>query len=96
MYKIRGGGPGVHFNIGLSQTEKAELDSISLEALLATHKRACASRSSLYRGVSWYKGCLKWTAQISIAGKRRHLGYFHLEEDAARAYDRAAKDGHGR
>jgi hypothetical protein len=96
MYKIRGGGPGVHFNVGLSETEKAELDSMSLEALLATHKKAFSSGSSLYRGVTWSKSRQKWKAAIKIDGKGKNLGGFLLEEDAARAYDRAAKDRHGR
>jgi hypothetical protein len=44
MYKVRGDGPGVHFNIGLSDEEKADLDSISLEALMAKHKTSNSKR----------------------------------------------------
>jgi hypothetical protein len=95
MYKIQGSDPGVHYNVGLSQTERTELDSMSLKALVATHMQAHASGSSNYRGVSWNKRRQKWEAQIRIAGKPKGLGYFHLEEDAASAYDREAKDGHG-
>jgi hypothetical protein len=96
IYKVRGDGPGVHFNIGLSDSEKEELDSLSLEALMATHKKAFSSGSSLYRGVNWDTEKQKWRACIKIGGKMKHLGYFLLEEDAARAYDRVAKEIHGR
>jgi hypothetical protein len=93
MYKVRGDGPGIHFNVGLSDAEKAELDLISLKALLTAHKRAF---SSLYRGVCWTKNKQKWMAQIDLVNSKKILGVFHLEEDAARTYDIAAKETHGR
>jgi hypothetical protein len=96
MYKIRGGGPGVHFNVGLSGADKAELDSISLEALMETHKKPFSTGSSLYRGVSWNNRDKRWIAQSQFRGMNRHLGCFLLEEDAAHAYDRAAKEICGR
>jgi hypothetical protein len=96
MYKVRGDGPGVHFNVGLSDAEKTELSSISLEALLATRKGVFSSGVSLYRGVSWHKRKQNWLATISIRRKTKNLGCFSLEEDAAKAYDRAAKYEHGR
>jgi IS5 family transposase len=43
--------------------------------------------SSLYRGVNRSHG--KWHARIVIGGKRRSLGLFVDEEDAARAYAQA-------
>jgi hypothetical protein len=94
MFKIRGDGPGVHFNIGLSVKEKAELDSISLQALMAMYKSAFSSGSSLYRGVNWHKDTQKWVARIRQ--KQNYLGSFLVEEDAARAYDRAEKEKNGR
>ena len=47
-------------------------------------------RASRYTGVSWYRAYGKWQAMISLDGKRRHLGYFDSETDAAKAYDAAA------
>jgi hypothetical protein len=73
-----------------------ELDSISLEALMATHKKAFSSGSSSYRGVNWHKGQKKWVAGVKIGGKTKNLGSYLLEEDAARAYDRAVKEINGR
>lgn len=47
--------------------------------------------SSMYKGVCWYKSKNKWIAYITYNYKRYHLGYFKLEETAARVYDEAAK-----
>lgn len=39
--------------------------------------------SSKYRGVSWDKAAGKWVAGIGINGKRKYLGYFTDEHEAA-------------
>ena len=50
--------------------------------------------SSMFRGVSLDKRSNKWTASITVAGERAHLGTFESEEDAARAFnERAASFG---
>jgi hypothetical protein len=49
------------------------------------------AQSSKYRGVSWFKKNNKWQVQLYFDGKKHQLGYFEDEEDAARAYDRAAR-----
>lgn len=54
-----------------------------------------ADNKSGYRGVSWFARDSKWKAQISIAGKNRHIGYFKTKEEAALAYNRAAKENFG-
>jgi len=54
------------------------------------NRRKRANCSSQYRGVCWYKRDGKWMAYINIDGKRKNLGYYDIEEDAARAYDRKA------
>ena len=55
--------------------------------------------SSNYRGVSWNKRSEKWTAQIKVGGKHRHLGIFpgtpEGEVAAALAWDRAAFEAYG-
>eukprot|EP00984_Skeletonema_dohrnii_P021409 scaffold10688_cov144-Skeletonema_dohrnii-CCMP3373.AAC.2 len=45
--------------------------------------------SSKYQGVCFDKKCNKWKAQISIDGKRRHIGTYDNEEEAAVDYARA-------
>ena len=65
-------------------------------------KRVCSSK---YLGVSYFApDCkisneeipkIKWSAAICINGKSKHLGYFNTEEQAALAYDLAAKEHFG-
>ena len=47
-------------------------------------------RPSKYVGVSWHKKNKMWKAQITINGKRKYLGYYHDEKEAARMYDEQA------
>jgi hypothetical protein len=77
------------------------LDNTKRNLRFATHSQnVCNSRrtkkgSSKYRGVSWITRYKKWRAYIYYDGKYKCLGYFDNEEDAARAYDEAAKIYHG-
>ncbi len=48
--------------------------------------------SSIYKGVCWAKSREKWYAQIQIEGRKKNLGYFSNEKDAAAKYNEAAKE----
>lgn len=48
--------------------------------------------SSKYKGVSWRGYINKWTAQIEVNGKYKHIGCFYDECDAALAYNLIAAE----
>lgn len=88
-----------HFVFG----EKTKLDHRDNDGLnnQRGNLRPCSNRqnggnrrpqkhSSRYKGVTWWKNQKKWVATINYE-TRIHLGYFASEEQAAHAYDAAAK-----
>lgn len=52
----------------------------------------CASQ---YKGVSWEPSRNKWRAGIHLDGKRKHLGRYETEIEAAEAYNKAAVEYYG-
>lgn len=59
------------------------------------NRGAQRNNTSGFKGVTWHKASNKWRAQIRQDGTRKHLGLFDSPEDAARAYDTAARELHG-
>ena len=56
------------------------------------NKRPKPGCTSEYKGVHWCKGRNKFRANIYLNRKAIHLGYFKNEIEAARAYDKKAKE----
>jgi hypothetical protein len=51
--------------------------------------------SSKYKGVYWRTSRQKWLVTLQAGGKRRQIGSFADEVEAARAYDKAALEAWG-
>ena len=51
--------------------------------------------TSKYKGVYFHKSRGKWMARIKVNGKRKYLGRFKYEKEAALAYNKAAKEIYG-
>lgn len=52
------------------------------------YRKKAKGKHSRYRGVSYKKDKNKWTAQTHEGGKKKHLGYFENEKEAAVAYNK--------
>jgi hypothetical protein len=48
--------------------------------------------SSKYKGVIWCKWANKWRSKVGFNKTSIHLGYFKFEIEAAKAYDKKAKE----
>lgn len=75
---------------GLNNARKNLREAVSGQNQMNSH--GYLGSLSKFKGVSICKRSKKWRACIQINGKKKHLGYFNDEQEAAKAYDKAAKE----
>lgn len=59
------------------------------------NRRIQSTNTSGFKGVSFSKSKGKWTAMISVKSHSKYLGTFDTPIDAAKAYNKAAKEFYG-
>lgn len=79
-----------HINGVTFDNRKCNLQLVTEGQNMAKSKLA-SNNASGYRGVSWLKANKKWEAYITVEGKRLNLGLHLTKEEAALAYNKAAK-----
>jgi hypothetical protein len=84
-----------HFGVFAATNQALGLIPTVSAERLAMYASVERTPSSRFRGVAWCKRSAKWKASLTVRGRRRHLGYFADEADAARAYDRATSEEEG-
>ena len=84
-----------HINHNALDNRKANLRPATQADNARNARYPKINTSSRYRGVWYNKQTGKWRATIVVNRKRKQIGYFHNEVDAAKAYDRAARKFHG-
>ena len=85
-----------HINMNRLDNRRCNL-RIATKAQNSYNRPARRDNTSGYKGV-WFRSNVKnkcWIAEIRINGKKIHIGTYQTKEEAALAYNEAAKKYHG-
>lgn len=91
VIKVSGGLIIDHINNDGMDNRSANLRPATHAQNICNRKKSAKPSRSKYKGVYWKEPNKKWVAQIGFNGKRKSLGHFCDEIEAAKAYDKAAK-----
>jgi len=84
------------FKMVVDHIDNNKLNNSLSNLQIITHRKNSSKDkkggSSIYDGVHWAKRDLKWVARIVIKGKRKYLGQFTEELEAAKAYGNALSE----
>ena len=88
---------GVNSGLGTFATEEEARDAYAAACEEVgrdpnPREQRLVNKTSKHRGVAWSRTSEKWEAEISVEGKRQHLGLFDDEDDAARVYAAACRE----
>ena len=79
-----------HKNLNTLDNRRENLRPCTRSQNVANSKKRIHNTSG-FKGVHWNTTSKAWAARIGVEGKRIFLGYFNTPEEAAQAYDAAAK-----
>ena len=79
-----------HINGDPLDNRPENLRDVSHKENVRSFRKIVKPVSSNYRGVHWDAKMKKWHAQASIDNKRKHLGYFESEKEAALVWNFSA------
>ena len=68
---------------------------IATRSLNGANRVKQTNNTSGFKGVNWFAETNRWRARLKANGKETHLGYFLSITEAAKAYDKAAKEHFG-